>query len=223
MAVITISRELGSEGREIGQRVADELNYRLVDRSTMEGVFRQYGLTKFDDLTTSVPNLWDIINADNLLIVAMLNEIVEALATIGNVVILGRGGFAVLNEYEDVLTVRVQAPPPVRAQRIMDRRKLATLQEAEEVIKQDDVTRGKFVQMFYAKRWDQETHFDLVVDTGTLSSNMAVNWIIEAARTLEEKKFAKDAITTSKIEVDPVLMDAVTKAMEHPLPPLPND
>lgn len=223
MAVITISRELGSEGKAIGQRVADELNYRLVDRSTMEGVFRQYGLTKFDDLTTSVPNLWDIINADNLLIVAMLNEIVEALATIGNVVILGRGGFAVLNEYEDVLTVRVQAPLPVRAQRIMDRRKLATLHEAEEIIKQDDMTRGKFVQMFYAKRWDQETHFDLVVDTGTLSSDMAVNWIIEAARSLEEKGFAKDAITTSKIEVDSVLMDAVTEAMEHPLPPLPDD
>lgn len=219
MAVIAISRELGSHGIEIGQRVAKELGYEYVDRNTMESVFRQYGLTKFDDLTSSVPNLWDIINADNLLIVAMLNEIIEALAHKGNVVVSGRGGFAVLNEYEDVLTVRVQAPVPVRAQRIMDRRKLASLQEAEEIIKHDDLTRGKFVQMFYAKRWDQETHFSLVVDTGTLSLDMAVNWIIEAARAIEGKTFAQSAKTTTSIEVDRVLADAINNALEYPLPP----
>lgn len=222
MAVITISRELGSYGIEIGRQVAKELGYEYIDREIMDGVFRQYGLTKYDDLTTTMPSLRDIIDSTNLLIVSMLNEILEALAKRGNVVILGRGGFAILNEYEDVLCVRVQAPVETRVGRVADREHLDDRQQAEELVVNDDKIRGRFVQIFYAKRWDQETHFDLVVDTGTLSPDMAVNWIVEAARALEEKEFGANVATTSDIEVDPVLMDAINEAMENPLPPLPS-
>ena len=89
MAVITISREFGSGGLDIGQRVAKRLGYDFVDKRMVDGVFRQYGLTKFDDLYTSAPGILDLINYDNLLMVSMLNEIIGAVAKRGNVVILG--------------------------------------------------------------------------------------------------------------------------------------
>ena len=223
MAVIAISRELGSYGIDNAQRVAKALGYDYVDRHILEGVFRQYGLTKYKDLTTSALGLRDIINANNLLIVSMLNEILEALAYRGNVVILGRGSFAILNDYEDVLTVRIQAPFPARVERIMEREKLTDRATAEARVRENDNIQSRFVQMFYAKRWDQETHFNLVVDTGSLSSEMAVNWIIEGARALEVKEFDRGAVLTKDIKVDPVLMDAINEAMAHPLPDLPVD
>ena len=98
MAVITISREPGSGGFEIAQQVAKSLGYALVDKRTTDGIFRQYGLTRFDDVYSSAPSILDLINADNLLLVSMSNEIVEAVAKRGNVVILGRAGFAVLGD-----------------------------------------------------------------------------------------------------------------------------
>ena len=75
----------------------------------------------------------------------------------------------------------------------------------------------------HAKRWDVETQFNLVVDTGSLSSEMAVNWMIEGAQALEAKEFGKDAKLTKDIKVDPVLMDAINEALENPLPKLQDD
>ena len=44
----------------------------------------------------------------------MLNETMEALAHRGDMLILGRGGYAALSKYADVFSVRLQAPFSVR-------------------------------------------------------------------------------------------------------------
>lgn len=220
MAVITISRELGSGGADIGRQVAKSLGYDFVDKNTIDGIFRQYGLTKFDDLYNSTPGILDLFNQTNLLTISMLNEMLEAVAQRGKVMILGRGGFAVLGDYADVLNVRIEAPISVRVQQIMARENLATVQEAEARVAKDDNMRRKFVQMFYNKHWDEKSNFDLVLDTGALSNDMAVKQIVDAARALEQKTLGKDAVTTATIKVDPVLVDAVAKVMAYPLPAL---
>jgi cytidylate kinase len=220
MAVITISSEFGSGGLDIAQRVAKTLGYEFVDKRTTDGIFRQYGLTRFDDLYNSAPSFLDLLNANNLLLVAMANEILEAVAKRGNVVILGRAGFAVLGDYADVLHVRIQAPFSERVQRVMAREGLTDLQAAEDRVREDDNVHRKYVQRFYNKQWDEPSNFDLDLDMGSLSSDMAVQRIIEAARALEQKAPGKDAVTTAKIEVDPVLADAVAKVIAYPLPDL---
>jgi cytidylate kinase len=221
MAVITISRDLGSGGFDIAQQVAKNLGYEFVDKSTADGIFRQYGLTKFDDLYNSALGILDLVNADNLLIVSMLNEILEAVARRGKIVILGRAGFAVLGGYADVLNVRIQAPFSERVKRVMAREGLTDPQSTEERVREDDNVHRKYVQMFYNKHWDEPSNFDLVIDTSSLSSDMAVNQIVEAARVLDQKTPGKDAVTTATIEVDPVLADAAAKVIAYPLPDLP--
>jgi cytidylate kinase len=220
MTVITISGEFGSGGLDIAQQVAKTLRYEFVDKRTTDGIFRQYGLTKFDDLYSSAPNFFDLINADNLLLVSMSNEILEAVAQRGNVVILGRTGFAVLGDYADVLKVHIQAPFSERVQRVMAREGLTDLQAAEERVREDDNVHRKYVQMFYNKHWDEASNFDLVLDTGSLSGDAAVQQIVEATRALEQKAPGKDAATTAEIKVDPVLADAVAKVIAYPLPAL---
>ena len=68
-----------------------------------------------------MPSWLDLISYTNLVTVAMLNEIMEAVAQRGNVVILGRSAFAVLGDCADVLDVRIHAPALGRAERIMAR------------------------------------------------------------------------------------------------------
>lgn len=218
MAVITISRELGSGGLEIGQQVAKSLGYEFADKRTADGILRQYGLTKFNVLYDSAPGILDLIKADNLLIISMLNEILGALAKRGNSVILGRAGFAVLGVYADVLNVRIQAPFSQRVQRVMTREGLTDLQAAEERVREDDNVHRAYVQRFYNKHWDEPSNFDLVLDMGSLSSDVAVQQIVEAAKALDQKVPEKDAVTTATIEVDPVLADAVVKVLAYPLP-----
>lgn len=221
MAVITISGELGSGSLDIAEQVAKALGYEFVDKRTTDGIFRQYGLTKFDDLYSTAPSFLDLLNADNLLLVSMANEITEAVAKRGNVVILGRAGFAVLADYADVLHVHIRAPLAERVQRVMDREGIADLQTAEERVNEDDKMHAKYVQRFYNKQWDDPSSFHVVLDTGSLSSDIAVRRIVEAAKALEQTAPGAEAVTTAKIEVDPVLADAVDKVMTYPLPALP--
>jgi cytidylate kinase len=213
MSVITISRELGSGGSEVARQVAVNLGYEFVDKRTTDAIFRQYGLTRFDELYNSAPSFLDILNADNLLLVAMANEIIEAVAQRGNVVILGRAGFAVLGGYADVLHVRIQAPFSERVERVMTREGMAELDAAVERVKQDDEVHQKYVSRFYNKHWDDPSNFDLVLDLGSLSADEAVKQIVEAARGLGQKAMPKDAATTASLPVDPVLADAVAKAI----------
>src|SRR5437870_3191006 len=204
MSVITISRQLGSGGSEIARQVAVNLGYEFVDKQTTDTIFRQYGLIRFDELYSSVPSFLDLLNADNLLLVAMSNEIIEAVAQRGNVVILGRAGFAVLAGFADVLNVRIQAPFSDRVQRVMEREGLADFDVAVERVKQDDEVHDKYIRRFYNKQWDDPSNFDLVLDTGLLSKDEAVQKIAEAARNPGQKAQSKDAPTTLSLQVDPV-------------------
>jgi len=202
MRTIAISRLVVSEGATIARRVTEALGYiSLVNKSVLEGIFRQHGLTKFGDLYTSPPNLWDLANAKNLQLVSMLNDTMDALAHRGDMLILGRGGYASLSKYEDVLNVRLQAPFLVRVERVMARENIDNRLRAEQRVKADDTARQRFVSMFYNQAWENASNFDLVID------------IIEAARALSAKKFRANAVTADRAKVDPSLLDAIDIAL----------
>lgn len=214
MAVITISSEPGSGGRSIAQRVATTLGYELVDKRTTDDILRQYGLTKFEDLYSTAPSFLDLINADNLLLVSMANEILEAVARRDKIVIVGRTGFAVLGAYANVLHVRVTAPLAQRVQRMTARESLPDLQSAEAQVRQDDDIHRTYVQRFYNKQWDDPSGYNLNLDTSSLSIDAAAQQVIAATKALEQKVAAPGAVTTAQIQVDPVLADAVTKVIQ---------
>jgi cytidylate kinase len=218
MAVITISNELGSGGVDIGQRVAQSLGYVFVDKHASDRVFRQYGLTKFNQVYSTAPSILDLLNSDNLLIVSMLNEILEALAQHGNIVILGRAGFAVLGQYAGVLSVHIKAALPDRVQRVMAREGLTDAAAVEEQVRDDDNLHRKFVQRFYNRQWDDPAGFGLMLNTSALAADTVVKQIVDAARALEQQPLSKDAVTTATIKVDPVLADAVAEVLAYPTP-----
>jgi cytidylate kinase len=218
MKTIAISRLIGSEGAEIARRVAKALGHTLVNKNVLEGIFRQYGLTKFGELYTSPPNIWDLANARNLLIVSMLNDTMEALAHRGDMLILGRGGYASLSKYADVLNVRLQAPFSVRVERVMARENLPNRLQAEQRVKTEDTARQKFVSRFYNQAWDNASNLDLAIDTDTISTEMATDWIIEAARALSQKEIGPDAVTAERAKVEPALLDAIDIALARQVP-----
>lgn len=213
MAVITISRQLGSNGAYIAQQIADALGYRFVDKQTFEDVLEQYGLIQLNDLYRSAPGFWARFDDTNLQLIFMLNKIILAFAHFDNTVILGRGGFAVLLGYADVLNVRIQAPLAVRAQRVLEREHLADMQSVEELILVNDKARSTFLQAFYNVEWDAAPAFNLILDTSVVSSEQAVSWIVDAARSMRPSVLGA-APTTRQIVVDAILSEAINSVLK---------
>jgi cytidylate kinase len=213
MDVITFSSELGTGGVEIAGRAAAELGYALVDEHTSDRILRQYGLTKFKELYDSAPSLLALVRVENLTIISMYNEIQEALARRGEVVILSRVGFAVLGGYADTLNVHVVAPVAQRVQRFMASEGLTDAAAAEEHLREDDSAHRKFVQRFYNRHPDEPAGYGLTVDTGSTSVDDAVRQVAEAASTAARQAALPGAVTTGSLEIDPVLASAVEEVL----------
>ena len=212
MAVITISRELGSDGSVIATQVAKALEYALVDKKTIEHVLSQYGYVRFGKDYESIPNFWERLDPDKGNMISMLNRVLQAMASYGNVVILGRGSFAVLGDYIDVLNVRIQAPLSVRIRRVMTERHIKDMDTAEALARESDKVRSAFIQSWYGVRWDQANAFDLVIDTSKVTPDMAARWIVEAHQGLKDVHISFKPGTKS-IQVDRVLAGAVADAL----------
>ncbi len=212
MAVITISREFGSEGSLIAERTAQALGYHLADRNTLERVLSEYGLMEFDRMYESIPGFWDRFDAHRMerrgVLIDMLNKAICALAHHGNIVIVGRGGFAVLAGLADVLHVRIQAPLPVRVRRAMEDPLIAEPSRAELKAKECDRIQKAFVESVYGAQWDSVKGFDLVIDTGKISPDRACAWIVEATRDLKVPE-ETGVRTAAKLEVDRILASTV--------------
>lgn len=212
MTVITISRELGSEGAAIAAEVADRLGYEFVAKHSLEKILQQYGMVQLDTLYKSSPGFWARFDDANLQLISMLNKIILGIAHRGNTVILGRGGFAALSGYADVLHVRIQASFAVRVQRVQEREQLADFETAEKLVAENDKSRHTFIQAFYDVDADTASRFNLVLDTGVVSIPIAVEWMVEVAQSMSYNPFM-DALTVEEIEVDAILADAIEKVL----------
>ncbi len=214
MAVITISGEYGSEASEIARRVAAALNYHYVDSTLIEKILDEYGLVQFKEMYESMPSLLSRFDEVSNRMKDMLDRVLRALGRHGNVVIRGRGGFAVLGGLADVLAVRTQAPLAVRAQRVMVREQIADFAQATEVVQQYDRVRSAFVESSYNDvTWNSADAFNVVIDTGKIPIALAVDWIVEAHQAVVARDL-RDASTTHDLTVDEVLAQVVNDKLK---------
>jgi cytidylate kinase len=212
MSVITISREFGSVGDDIGERIARGLGYHFVDKAFIGDLLSQYGLVNFEKAFETPPGFWEGFNAQRGqqrdAMVNMLNRVVEAVARHGDVVIQGRSGFAILGGFADVLHVRMWAPLSVRVEHVMTQKRM-TAEQAAVSVKDGDKVRRSFVEGFYGVPWDAIQAFDLVINTGKIPPDQAMTWVIDAAKALALSP-ATGELTTSSIEVDSILTKAIS-------------
>jgi cytidylate kinase len=216
MAVITVSRDYGSDGDIIAQQVAQTLGYHLVDLKFIGTIIGQYGYVEFDKEYRNLPTFWERFDAERLqhrdTMVNMLNQVIQAVAQHGNVVILGRSGFEVLRGYADVFHVRVQAPFAVRVGRVMEKQNI-TFEEAEAIVKSKDKVRLAFVEEFYKVPWGSIQAFDLIVNTGKISPDLATTWVLDGVKTFMTGRETEQP-TTAEIEVDRILAQSVIEVLE---------
>jgi cytidylate kinase len=190
------------------------LGYHCVCKEEIVALLSQYGMVEFDREYEIQPGFLEgfkPLHSRRSELVAMLNQVVQAVAQHGNVVIQGRSGFAVLADYADVLHVRLQAPLAVRIERVAAQQQM-TADQAAVVVKERDRVRTAFVENFYGVPWGATQAFDLVINTGKISPDLATTWVVSAVQALALSP-ATGKPTTRSIEVDSVLAKAISDAL----------
>lgn len=214
MAVITISRLVGSKGTLIGKEVAKRMNYHYADIELIQEIMDQYGELDFKNIYDAKIRLWDIYSGMTKDILDFFKRVMLSLAKSGNVLIIGRGSFVSLGKYANVLDIMIYAPMESRIKAIMEIRGISDPEKAKNYIIQKEEIRQSFIERTYNVNWNQIDNFDIVFNTGKLDIALVIDTIVMAGKALESKVAVSSGLLTSDIEADKVLDSTVKSLLE---------
>ncbi len=183
MAIITISREMGSGGIPIANDVAEKLGYTLVDGEAIAKVAHKYGLSPeaIEKTDEKPPAFVEKLDEQMELDLHQIELIVLEYALKGNVVIYGRGGKDLLQDISSVFRVRIIAPFELRVERWAEREWLDP-ELARILVRKSDQQRAGFIKYYFDRDWDNPLDYDLVVNTHRLSEETAVKLICDGVK-----------------------------------------
>ncbi len=184
MAVLTISREYGSGGREIGEAVSKLLGYEYIDKDAILSDIRKTG-QKWEqwakELDEHCPSVWEKYDWSFRGFAALIQKVILEHAVRDNVVIMGRGGNFLLKDIPHAFRIRMHAPLAVRIERIINREGVDT-ETARWLCDKTDSERSCFIHSIYGKRWDDAAEYDKVFDTDRKTLEEIIDIVKETLR-----------------------------------------
>ena len=171
--LITISREYGSGGRAIGERLAKELGIPFYNKELILMAAKESGLSeeyiKKTEQIKSTSFLYGLYMGAQQLpmndqIFLVQSKIIRQIAEEGPCVIVGRCADYVLRERKDLLNVFIHAPLEYRAQRA---REVYEKQAGnmEDFVKKKDKKRASFYNYFSQNKWGDARHYHLAISS----------------------------------------------------------
>jgi cytidylate kinase len=178
MAIITISRQLASLGDETANELAKLLDFRFVDKLSLEERIKSYGVagSKFEKYDERKPTFFAAFSQDRDDYLHFLKTAMLAEAGEGNCVFIGRGAFSFFKGVPGVLSVSLIAPMDVRIERVKsyfhcdDKR-------ARQIIEQSDHDRSGFHRYFFDVKWEDPANYHLTLNMGRLHPALAAKII----------------------------------------------
>ena len=183
MAIITISRQMGTGAHQIATDVAKRLKYTLVDDAKIIDLAGAYGLSKEDIQRVDEKPPVAISDEDQRYSALLSNFELVLLETClqGNVIIYGRGAQDLLAGMSNMLRLRFVAPFDIRVENFAEREWIDP-ELARTLIRKSDHQRNGFISYYFERDWNDPLGYDLVFNTCCLSPGAIVESIVAAAR-----------------------------------------
>jgi len=181
MALVAITREMGSLGRDVAAALAAELGVPLVYHEVIDHLADRMRVRKshvirlldgraglLERLTSDKTSL-AIFSADEIINVAMQGK---------GAVIRGWGATHLLREVPHAVCVRVCAPMELRMRRMMERVGSADEARIADEILQNDESHTAIMRRNFSVRWTDAEHYDLVLNTERVSVKTCVEQVM---------------------------------------------
>ncbi len=170
MAILTISRQIGSITKDVTQTMALTWGYEHVDRTKIIGDMSDHGnrWREFgEEFDEHYPNIWERFDRSYTGYVALSQSIILNHALKDNVIIVGRGGNFLLRDVPYCLNVRIVAPVEQRVKTVMKRDVLSKA-AARLFVARVDKEVAKSVQHIYGHDINDPHAYDLFFDIGVV-------------------------------------------------------
>ncbi len=167
--IITIAREHGSSGKQIGRLVAEKLGIPFYYKEMTALAAQESGLDRefIADINTNSPAVLHSLYLSTDVVqraVAAQDKVIKKIAEAGSCVIVGRAADHVLRDNPDLLRVFVYAPLDFRIGRIMEVYG-DTADAARKHIRRSDEARASYYKSISGKVWGDRHNYDVIVNS----------------------------------------------------------
>ncbi|MGN0452845.1 MAG: AAA family ATPase [Ruminococcus sp.] len=193
--IITIARQFGSGGRDIGKALADKLGIPFYDKELISMAAKESGTDSeiFENVDERATNsllyslsmglysfgnsfsaMGDLPVNDRLYI--LQHKIIKKLADEGPCVIVGRCADYVLKERDDCINVFIHADIEYRKKRAIEIHNVEKAR-AEQIVNKTDKVRANYYSFYSGQKWGFAQNYDLCIDSSKLTIEQAVSLI----------------------------------------------
>ena len=189
--VITIGREFGSGGHEIGMKLAEKLGIKCYDKELLELAAKESGLYSLvmDTYSLGYTNSYVDMPINHKVFLAQFDAI-KKLAERESCVIVGRCADYALEDNPYAVSVFIKASLDERVQRI---KRIYELNDskAADLIQKTDKRRASYYNYYSSKKWGEAKSYNLCIDSGLVGIDGAIDMILKFIE-LKEKNMGKD-------------------------------
>lgn len=190
--IVSLGRQYGSSGRQLGQRLAEILGIDYYDKELMDEVARQNGMDseyvkKHDE---KAPGFFDYALAGRMGAsrlfgssqnFVMLSDTLKKIAAEKSCLIVGRTADYILRDEPNLIKLFVHAPHMARVRNIARQQNISA-EEAESIIQRYDKERSRFYDFFTDKTWGQADSYDLSIDITRLGEEGSAQFLADYVR-----------------------------------------
>ena len=203
--IITIGRQFGSGGREIGKTIAEKYNIpyfdkELITRAAMESGYCEEMIAKHDERPTNslIYNLvmdsysfgynssYIDMPISQKIFLAQFDTI-KKIAEEGPCVIVGRCADYALSEFSNCIHVFIHSDEESKIRRIMQRHEVDE-NKAKDMMVKKDKQRQSYYNYYSSKKWGRADTYDLTVNSGKLGIDGTVRLIMQYVDDYENRK-----------------------------------
>ena len=203
--IITIGRQYGSGGHEIGEKLAEKLGIPFYDKQLLKLAAKESGLLEevvdsFDEKPDksflyslvvdpySALNMGSYENSLNYKVVSASFDAIKKIASEGPAVIIGRCADYALEDYDNCVNIFISAPLKVRCDRIMKRREIL-YNDALSAIKKTDKQRESYHNFYASSKWGNVNSYDLCINSHILGIDGTVDLLVDFVNEKEKNSW----------------------------------
>jgi CMP/dCMP kinase len=203
MPIVTASRQYGSGGSEVAERVARALGWQLYDNAVVDEVARRLGMSSEEvsareervpslperiasamalGMPEVMPTVADLaLQPDDQRILTMTQRVMEEAILAGPAVLVGRGAQGLLATRTDALHVFCYAPTEALIAYAISNLGVAPA-DAPRVVEQTNHQRELFVKRHWKRNWRDFANYHVCVNTAWLGLDGAAELVTHLAR-----------------------------------------
>ena len=203
--IITIGRQFGSAGREIGEKVAEYFNIpcydkELLTRAAKESGFCEEMIKNHDERPTN-SFLYNLVmdtysfgyNASSFVDMPISQKVflaqfdtIKKMASEGPCVIVGRCADYALSEFKNSIHLFIYGDEKAKTKRIMEKYELTEAKARDMIIKKDK-QRQSYYNYYSSKKWGRADSYDLCINSSILGVEGTVKLIIQYIEDFETR------------------------------------